>query len=112
MPLTQVIEFPLAPHGSRRESRENLAELENCGGENRRSCARFGPTTHAVGRRHSYPTIRLRLDRLIDKINLIESADASGFEQTLRAGFADGRLDRDLFDTLLAAYRAEQEKRS
>jgi len=56
----------------------------------------------------SYPTIRLRLDRLIDKVRLIdEHTEAGPFELRLRMLYADGRLDDDTFRTLLLAHRAE-----
>lgn len=54
----------------------------------------------------SYPTVRLRLDRLIDKIKLLErSRSADPFERLLRAQYADGRLDDSVFRRLLAAYQ-------
>jgi hypothetical protein len=56
----------------------------------------------------SYPTIRLRLDRLIDKVRLIdEHTEAGPFELRLRMLYADGRLDDDTFRTLLLAHRSE-----
>ena len=60
----------------------------------------------------SYPTVRLRLDRLIEKVKLIDAApDAGPFEQRLRAAYADGRLDPETFRSLLEAHRREQEDR-
>jgi len=60
----------------------------------------------------SYPTVRLRLDRLMDKVRLVDAAPAAGpFEQRLRAAFADGRLDAETFRSLLEAHRREQEDR-
>ena len=57
----------------------------------------------------SYPTVRLRLDRLIEKVRLIEShASAGPFELRLRALYADGRVDDEAFRTLLEAYRQEE----
>ena len=42
----------------------------------------------------SYPTVRLRLDRLIEKIKILDSAEiVSEFERTLRARYAEGKLD-------------------
>ncbi|MFH1176705.1 MAG: DUF2089 family protein, partial [Acidobacteriota bacterium] len=42
----------------------------------------------------SYPTVRLRLDRLIAKIRIADdNSIQDGFERVLRAAFADGRLD-------------------
>jgi len=56
----------------------------------------------------SYPTIRLRLDRLIDKVRLIdEHTEAGPFELRLRMLYADGRLDDDTFRMLLLAHRSE-----
>jgi hypothetical protein len=56
----------------------------------------------------SYPTVRLRLDRLIEKIKVLDSQEiTSAFERTLRAQFAEGRIDEDTLRVLLAAHRAE-----
>jgi hypothetical protein len=56
----------------------------------------------------SYPTVRLRLDRLIQKIELLEGARAaSAFERRLRALYADGRIDLDALRLLLAAHEQE-----
>ena len=50
----------------------------------------------------SYPTVRLRLDRLIQKIEIFDSADEmSEFERQLRASYADARLDLQTFEQLL-----------
>ena len=60
----------------------------------------------------SYPTVRLRLDRLIAKITVTESEDIrSDFERVLRAQHAEGKIDADTLKTLLAAYRTEQDDR-
>ncbi|MBN2216462.1 MAG: DUF2089 family protein [Pirellulales bacterium] len=58
--------------------------------------------------RISYPTVRLRLDRLIAKIKVYDSQEiTSPFEQTLRAKFAEGQIDVQTLKALLAAYREE-----
>ncbi len=58
----------------------------------------------------SYPTVRLRLDRLIAKIRVAESADIRDeFERVLRGAYADGKLDLDTLKRLLAAHRRSQE---
>lgn len=58
----------------------------------------------------SYPTVRLRLDRLIEKIKLYEQyTKTDAFETQLRAAHIDGRLDLPTLTTLLAAYRKERE---
>lgn len=64
----------------------------------------------AAGYGISYPTVRLRLDRLIAKITVIESNEiTSEFERVLRAQHAEGKIDAETLKTLLAAYRSEQE---
>ena len=56
----------------------------------------------------SYPTVRLRLDRLIEKVKLVdEQSDADPFELRLRSLYAEGRLDDGSFRQLLRAYREE-----
>ncbi|HEX6230270.1 MAG TPA: DUF2089 family protein [Actinomycetota bacterium] len=58
----------------------------------------------------SYPTVRLRLDRLIDKVRLIEEQeDAGPLELRLRGLYAEGRVDDEAFRALLEAYRREKE---
>ncbi len=59
----------------------------------------------------SYPTIRLRLDRLINKIQVVdEHQQVSPFERLLRAQYAEGRIATETFQQLLAAHRQELEK--
>ena len=56
----------------------------------------------------SYPTVRLRLDRLIEKVRVIDDDSiASEFERTLRLSHAEGRLDMETLKALLAAHRRE-----
>lgn len=56
----------------------------------------------------SYPTVRLRLDRLIERIKILDSENiASEFERTLRMLHADGKIDFETFKRLLAAHRQE-----
>ncbi len=58
----------------------------------------------------SYPTIRLRLDRLIEKIKALEGAQVmSEFERILRMRFAEGKIDSETARALLAAYQKERE---
>lgn len=59
----------------------------------------------------SYPTIRLRLDRLIEKIKVVDSHQiTSDFERTLRSMFADGRIDASTLKSLLVAHQQDLEK--
>src|ERR1700756_825345 len=52
----------------------------------------------------SYPTLRLRLDRLIQKIKILDSQKIEdGYERVLRAQFADGKFDASTFKHLLRA---------
>jgi len=57
----------------------------------------------------SYPTLRLRLDRLIEKIKVVDNQKIEDrYERLLRGQFADGKLDPGVFKRLLAAYQEIQ----
>ena len=57
----------------------------------------------------SYPTVRLRLDRLIQKLKIADSERIQDpFERMLREQFADGKFDASTFKQLLAAYQQEK----
>ncbi|MCA9426975.1 MAG: DUF2089 family protein [Candidatus Omnitrophica bacterium] len=59
----------------------------------------------------SYPTVRLRLDRLIQKIQIIEETQESGpFEMKLRMKLADGKIDTGTFRELMALHLEELEE--
>jgi hypothetical protein len=61
----------------------------------------------------SYPTVRLRLDRLIDKIEILDSQEVtSEFERLVRAKYAEGRIDMETLRELLAAHEHELEGES
>lgn len=56
----------------------------------------------------SYPTVRLRVDRLIEKIKVLDDQQiVSEFERTLRASYAEGRIDMETLTRLLAAHQEE-----
>jgi hypothetical protein len=57
----------------------------------------------------SYPTVRLRLDRLIAKIQLLGDSAASEFERTLRIEYSQGKVDLDAMNRILEAHRREVE---
>ena len=58
----------------------------------------------------SYPTVRLRLDRLIAKVEVYDSQrKMSDFERTARALHADGSIDLTTLKKLLAAHTRELE---
>ena len=59
--------------------------------------------------RVSYPTLRLRLDRLIEKLKILENQKIEDrYERLLRAQFADGRFDATTFKHLLTAYQQQK----
>lgn len=54
----------------------------------------------------SYPTIRLRLDRLIEKICILDNLPAADeFELLAATLYAEGRLDEPVLRKLLDAHR-------
>ena len=56
----------------------------------------------------SYPTVRLRLDRLIEKLKVWESEDIkSEFERALLIEFAEGRITMATLKNLRAAYKKD-----
>src|SRR6266446_9168783 len=56
----------------------------------------------------TYPTLRLRLDRLIEKIKILDNQKIEDpYERLLRAQFADGKLDASIFKQLLSAYQQQ-----
>lgn len=58
----------------------------------------------------SYPTVRLRLDRLIEKIRVFDAYEkASEFERLIRSFYAEGKIDIVTFKTLLETYKKEME---
>ena len=62
----------------------------------------------------SYPTIRLRLDRLIHKIELADvEKPLTEFERLLRVQLAEGKVDSTTFRLLMDAHRRDtkQEQR-
>ncbi len=61
----------------------------------------------------SYPTVRLRLDRLIAKIKVFDSETIdSEFERHLRALCAEGRLDSGTMKQLLNLHRQDLVRQS
>jgi hypothetical protein len=60
----------------------------------------------------TYPTVRLRLDRLIQKIEVLDNQDiADEFERILRVQYAEEKIDATTFRTLLSAHNNYLEKR-
>ena len=57
----------------------------------------------------SYPTVRLRLDRLIQKIRLTETAEADPYVALVKRLAVDDKLDFDTAKLLLNEYRKTKE---
>lgn len=61
----------------------------------------------------SYPTVRLRLDRLIAKVTVVEEQrDRDAFERMARGLCADGRFDAPTLKILLQSHRELKEEAS
>ena len=57
----------------------------------------------------SYPTVRLRLDRLIQKIKLSETAEADPYVSLVKRLAVDDKLDFDTAKLLITEYRKTKE---
>ena len=57
----------------------------------------------------SSPTVRLRLDRLIQKIRLTEAAEADPYVSLVKRLAVDDKLDFDTAKILIAEYRRTKE---
>ena len=57
----------------------------------------------------SYPTVRLRLDRLIQKIKLSETAEADPYVSLVKRLAVDDKLDFDTAKILITEYRRTKE---
>ena len=57
----------------------------------------------------SYPTVRLRLDRLIQKIKLGETAEADPYVSLVKRLAVDDKLDFDTAKILITEYRKTKE---
>ena len=58
----------------------------------------------------SYPTVRLRLDRLIHKIKLSETAEADPYVSLVKRLAVDDKLDFDTAKILITEYRKTKEE--
>lgn len=56
----------------------------------------------------TYPTVRLRLDRLIDKIKVHEDQDAEPYVKLIKKLALDDKLDFDTAKLLISAYKKEK----
>lgn len=57
----------------------------------------------------SYPTVRLRLDRLIQKIRLTEAVEADPYVSLVKRLAVDDKLDFDTAKILITEYRKTKE---
>lgn len=57
----------------------------------------------------SYPTVRLRLDRLIQKIRLTETAETDSYVSLVKRLAVDDKLDFDTAKILITEYRRVKE---
>ena len=57
----------------------------------------------------SYPTVRLRLDKLIQKIELSDRQEEEPFTAFLKGLAVDGRLDLDTAKLIIDKYQSEKE---
>ena len=55
----------------------------------------------------TYPTVRLRLDRLIEKIRLSESEEQDSYVAFIKRMALDDRFDADTAKLLISAYRKQ-----
>ena len=60
----------------------------------------------------SYPTVRLRLDRLIQKIKLGETAEADPYVSLVKRLAVDDKLDLETARLLIQEYRKAQKEES
>lgn len=58
----------------------------------------------------SYPTVRLRLDRLIQKIRLSETTEADPYVALVKRLAVDDKLDFDTAKLLLSEYKKAKEE--
>ena len=56
----------------------------------------------------TYPTIRLRMDRLIAKVEALDEDIPSEFEKALRVKYAEGKIDYPTLKELLALHKKEK----
>lgn len=59
----------------------------------------------------TYPTVRLRLDRLIQKIKLVEDTTADPYIATIKRLAMNEKLDLDTAKVLIAAYKKTRSQR-
>lgn len=83
---------------------EDVAFIKNLiltSGSLKEMAARYGVT---------YPTVRLRLDRLIEKIKMHEDQEAEPYVKLVKKLALDDRLDFETAKLLINAYKSEKRR--
>lgn len=60
----------------------------------------------------SYPTVRLRLDKLIQKIELSDKEEEEPFSTFIKGLAVDSRIDLETAKLIIEKYKNEKEKKS
>lgn len=60
----------------------------------------------------SYPTVRLRLDKLIQKIELSDQQKEEPFQTFIKGLAVDSRIDLETAKIIIEKYKSEKEKKS
>ncbi len=60
----------------------------------------------------SYPTVRLRLDKLIQKIELSDKQEEEPFSTFIKGLAVDSRIDLETAKLIIEKYKNEKEKKS
>ena len=59
----------------------------------------------------SYPTVRLRLDKLIQKIEIGDQQEEEPFQTFIKGLAVDSRIDLDTAKIIIEKYKKEKEKK-
>ena len=69
----------------------------------------FKEVAHLYG--VSYPTVRLRMDKLIQKIELSDKTEEEPFPAFIKSLAVDSRIDLETAKIIIEKYKSEKEKR-
>ncbi|MEJ8767688.1 DUF2089 family protein [Oceanobacillus sp. HCA-5259] len=58
----------------------------------------------------SYPTVRMKLDTLIEKVKLNEAADKEGFIKFIKELSVDDRINLEQAKSIIEKYKQERER--
>ena len=68
----------------------------------------FKEVAHLYG--VSYPTVRLRMDKLIQKIELIDKTEEEPFPAFIKSLAVDSRIDLETAKIIIEKYKSEKER--